>query len=487
MLLLHAALAAFSYVSFTRWLLGEFDTRRSVMLLFVLTLTSCLSMLALIVCEISQVLTRTTRQYLWKLDLLVLCGTLLFGIPVHIWITVVRSRYGKSKRYAATALALQLVYLWGFWKLGDRFPVVDESFSAFSKEQWIGRIGVVGVVAVAILSGFGAVNTPYTWLGYFTPTVNDAEMVATEQRLLHTMRMIASKKRRLKAETGCFGDSWGHAGSSLSSPSSSLLSSPSASSSSSRGEAAPRWPYSWLRAIGLGVDYSAAARSRRTVSSLKLELETLEPVCTELFLDVSEMRSARRQVRLSRTLYGRGLNVLGHFLCIYCVFKALNAVVNIVLSRDRTSDPVTKALMRMSYVTGIVLDEGAIQFWTQHLSFVLIGIVLFSNVRTFLITLSKVFSFWAAGAVSADLLGLFLGWIMGMYFISQVMLMRTQIPEQYRGIVTETMGHVNFAFYDRFFDKMFLLSATCSIVVLSVLRTTKKSRTKAATIGGKGA
>ena len=479
-LLLHAVLAAFSYLSFTRWLLGEFDTRRSVMLLFVLTLTSCLSMLSLIVCEISQVLTRPTRQYLWTLDLFVLCGTLLFGIPVHIWITVVRSRYGKSKRFAATALALQLVYIWGFWKLGNQFPVVDESFSAYSKEQWIGRIGVVGVVAVAILSGFGAVNTPYTWLGYFTPTVNDAEMGATEQRLLHTMRMIASKKRRLKAETGCFEGSGGQPGNSFSS--SSLSSAPSV-----RAEAVPGWPYSWLLAIGLSKDTSAAAKSRRTVSSLRQELETLEPVCTELFLDVSEMRSARRRVRLSRTLYGRGLNVLGHFLCIYCVFKALNAAVNIVLSRDRTSDPVTIALMRMSYVTGIVLDEGAIQFWTQHLSFVLIGIVVFSNVRTFLITLSKVFSFWAAGTVSSDLLGLCLGWIMGMYFISQVMLLRTQIPEQYRGIVTETMGHVNFAFYDRFFDKMFLLSATCSIVVLSVLRATKKSRIKAATIGGKGA
>ena len=161
---------------------------------------------------------------------------------------------------------------------------------------------------------------------------------------------------------------------------------------------------------------------------------------------------------------------------MYCVFKALNAAANIIFSRDRTRDPVTLTLMRISFLTGLEMDKERIHFWTQHLSFMLIGVVAFSNVRTFLKTLSKTFLFWASGAVSADLLGLFLGWVMGMYLVSQVLLMRMQIPEQYRGIITNSMGHVNFAFYDRFFDRVFLLSAFSSVCVLGVLRQAKKSR-----------
>ena len=59
------------------------------------------------------------------------------------------------------------------------------------------RVGVLGVTLMALLSGFGAVNSPYTTLFFFLRPVTSADIAAAEKRLLHVVDIIFSKKRRI--------------------------------------------------------------------------------------------------------------------------------------------------------------------------------------------------------------------------------------------------------------------------------------------------
>lgn len=68
------------------------------------------------------------------------------------------------------SLIVWIIYLYLFWKVGDPFPVISSSkrsLRLLSMEQGISRIGIIGVTVMALLSGFGAVNYPYTSMAVF--------------------------------------------------------------------------------------------------------------------------------------------------------------------------------------------------------------------------------------------------------------------------------------------------------------------------------
>lgn len=109
--------------------------------------------------------------------------------------------------------------------------------------------------------------------------------------------------------------------------------------------------------------------------------------------------------------------------------------INVLLQRSGSSDPITKMLsVMMSH-----LDRNNVDFkidpvfWSQQLSFWFAGVIVFGSVRGFLKILTRVLRvFTLKVTFSTSNILLFVAHMMGMYFLSSVLMMQMRLPPEYR-------------------------------------------------------
>uniref|UniRef100_A0A2A6C8S2 Probable enoyl-CoA hydratase, mitochondrial n=1 Tax=Pristionchus pacificus TaxID=54126 RepID=A0A2A6C8S2_PRIPA len=378
---------------------------RVVQLLFSITFALSCVMFELIIFEILGILEPGSRLLYWRLGLYSILFVLIVALPLYVAYTLLNSiSFVKESFVFPLTAVLWLIYIYFFWKLGDPFPILSRQHGIFTIEQAISRIGVFGVTVMAVLSGFGAVNAPYTCMSIFAKKVDQTSILQMEKRLLQTMEMIASKKRRLAQHERDIS-----------------LSAFSRGGDESVGLLNRLW--------GTVSSPITSITTSDNMKQLKSEIVPLEELSRHLFLEVVELR---------------------------------NMKVNIVFDRVGKVDPVTKSMEIAVHWMGIDID---VRFWSQHISFLLVGVIVVTSIRGLLITLTKFF-YAISSSKSSNTIVLLLAQIMGMYFVSSVLLMRMNVPLEYRLIITEVLGDLQFNFYHRWFDVIFLISALSSILFI---------------------
>lgn len=188
--------------------------------------------------------------------------------------------------------------------------------------------------------------------------------------------------------------------------------------------------------------------------------------------------------RWARTFQGKYFNVLGYFFSFYCLWKIFivssmlslsqnnfqifflfQCTVNIIFDRVGKKDLVTRCIEIAVHWCGLRMD---VAFWSQHVSFFLVGCIVVTNIRGLLLTLTKFF-YKISSSKSSNIIVLIMAQLMGMYFCSSVLLMRMNLPAEYRVIITEVLSGLHFNFYHRWFDVLFLISALSTIGVFYLL------------------
>ncbi|KAF2904301.1 hypothetical protein ILUMI_01866 [Ignelater luminosus] len=423
-----------AWLFFVKQLFKDYEVRHVlVQVIFCITLALSCTMFELIIFEILGWLDSSSRYFYWNLTLYLLVVMVVVFNPFYIfYCSISNIPFVKSEFVKYLTIFVWFVFLFIFWKIGEPFPISSPKHGILSMDNLVSRIGVIGVTVMAILSGFGAVNYPYTSMAYFIREVSPADVTSIEKRLMQTMDMIVMKKKRV------------------------AIAKKQTSAKMARDGSRERFGiWGMLTSV-------TSNRNIENISQLKLEIAGLEELSRQLFLEAHESHNMLERMEWSKTWTGKYFNFLGYFFSLYCMWKIFICTINIVFDRVGKKDPVTRGMEIAVHWMGLNIDVG---FWSQQISFYLVGCIVVTSIRGLLLTLTKFFN-KISSSKSSNIIVLVLAQIMGMYFVSSVLLLRMNMPAEYRLIITQVLGDLQFNFYHRWFDVIFLVSALTSIVTL---------------------
>ena len=144
-------------------------------------------------------------------------------------------------------------------------------------------VTLLQVTVMAILSGFGAVNYPYTSMFIFMRSVTPADVASMERKVVQTIDMIAQKKKRI------------------------VMAEREAEMKRRRMEAGEEGSGSWWHRMrhfgGSNPDLSDAGYVN--VAQLRQDVAAMEELSRHLFVELDDMNNMRARNEWSKTFQVR--------------------------------------------------------------------------------------------------------------------------------------------------------------------------------------
>ena len=229
----------------------------------------------------------SSRFFMWNVNLFLILFECVVIIPYCLFYFMCNI-YPTLYPYRLVVSAVGLfIWLYAFWFFGQPFPITVSGLIA----PVISRVGVMGVTMMAILSGYGAVNSPYSYSSYFLREVTDDDIHFVQKKLLNTQNVIVSKKKRIAYKRHL---RYIHE-----------RNNPSESGG-------------WFNMIRKTVtSTSPGSVSREEIQ----DVEAYEELSRQLFLELVDLNNTKIRIRESKTLKGKYFNFLGYFFSLYCAYK----------------------------------------------------------------------------------------------------------------------------------------------------------------------
>ncbi|KAI9031022.1 Abscisic acid G-protein coupled receptor-domain-containing protein [Phycomyces nitens] len=406
--------------------------------IFAISLSCSCTLFLLVFAEISNVFSKTTRWHYWQWNLNVLLILVILVIPWYqVYAFLRHSRGWRTRSAIYTTTFVWTIYMYLFEHIGH----ISRDTSDYTwMEIGIFRVSIIGITVIAALSGFGVVNTPYTTWTAYTKQVSERDYSIAEHAYDQTKKMIQERNAQLKRLQRQSEDQ------------------PEIKASNKMS----RW-----------ISFVMNRPNTRELDQLEIEISQMEGLATSMKSNLEELARARAKSQFSQTWKGQCWNLVGGIFTIYCVYKLLVTSFNVITQRVGSNDPITNMI---SLMISHFDKEGSkidITFWSQQLSFWFAGIIVFGSVRGFVQMLTRV-------SISTSTLLLCVAHMMGLYFLSSVLMMQTSLPYDYRYLVSSSLGHIEFDYFRRWSDIIFVIASLLTGMVLFVINQTSDVQSLAA-------
>ena len=175
----------------------HFDKPDSILkFVFFITVCTSLTLLEFLGCEILDLFPRNLRWFLWEFCLIILLILLILIVP-FLQFRIILFNRSKSP-FPKMLIVVFVLYFWCFYKIGSIFPIIDQSIatSLFSVQQGISRIGIIGITLLALISGYGSVAGPATFI--FVKKVSYEHLESSERNYKHAEKLLEEKKENFQ-------------------------------------------------------------------------------------------------------------------------------------------------------------------------------------------------------------------------------------------------------------------------------------------------
>lgn len=334
------------------------------------------------------------------------------------------------------------------------------------------RIGVIGILLMALLSGFASVSSPWHTFAdnraFRKRPITDTDIARKQAGLDATSEMLATKRHRLRslqdkvarrAEASAASSHHNNAGSNGSSLVGKMLGS--------------------LKGIATGSSAEAAE-----IKSLQMEISGLETMESNLSSSLSILRTRQAAHARDGTPLGRLLSLPSYIFSLYCIYRVLATTLTTLRrnnfslfsllffsssstnpSESTTSgstfsstDPINRFLSLLAKHWDPKLDQVA---WARQISFFLSGVILLGSANSVIVTF-RIFAKWMPGLLyqAQANLALLTAQIAATYVISSALLLRSNLPREVGRSVGDALeSALEPGFVDRWFEGWFLVAS----------------------------